>query len=136
MNKTKLTILVIAIVAFAAIITCSLVPKITNTNSKNMKAENGDMVSVNYTGKLTDGTVFDSSIPRGKPIQFVLGAGMVIKGWDEGVLGMSIGEKKTLDIPADKAYGSQGVPDGKGGYIIPQNATLTFDVELVDIKRK
>ncbi len=101
-----------------------------------MKAENGDMVSVNYTGKLTDGTVFDSSIPRGKPIQFVLGAGMVIKGWDEGVLGMSIGEKKTLDIPADKAYGSQGVPDGKGGYIIPQNATLTFDVELVDIKRK
>lgn len=135
MNKTKLTIIILAVVAFAAIVTYSLGSNLTNKNS-NMKAENGDMVSVNYTGKLTDGTVFDSSIPRGKPISFVLGAGMVIKGWDEGILGMAIGEKKTLNIPAEKAYGAQGVPDGKGGYIIPQNAALTFDVELVDIKRK
>ena len=62
-------------------------------------AQNGDTVEVHYTGKLVDGTVFDSSIPRGTPIEFTLGAGQVIAGWDQGILGMTVGEKKTLTIP-------------------------------------
>ncbi len=104
--------------------------------------QNGDVVFVHYTGKLSDGTIFDSSNQsvngqpaRNKPFQFILGAGMVIKGWDEGVLGMKIGEKKTLTIAPEKGYGSQGVPDGKGGYVIPPNSTLTFDVEVLDALR-
>ena len=98
-------------------------------------AQNGDTVFVNYTGKLTDGTVFDSSIPRGQPFSFQLGAGMVIAGWEKGILGMHVGEKKTLTIPAADGYGAQGVPNGRGGYAIPPNATLIFDVELMDVKK-
>lgn len=114
----------------------------TIMNQTETTVQNSDVVFVHYTGKLADGTIFDSSVEsvngqpaRNKPFQFVLGAGMVIKGWDEGVLGMKVGEKKTLVIPSDKAYGSQGVPDGKGGYIIPPDATLTFDVEVLDALR-
>ncbi len=106
----------------------------TNTNS-TMTAQKGDTVFVHYTGKLTNGTVFDSSIPRGQPFAFKLGAGMVIAGWEKGILGMKVGEKKTLTIPAVDGYGEAGAPDGRGGYVIPPNATLVFDVELVDIKR-
>lgn len=91
-------------------------------------AQNGDTVSVHYTGKLENGEVFDSSLTRGVPFEFELGAGEVIQGWDEGILGMKKGEKKTLTIPADKGYGARGVPG-----VIPENATLIFDVELVDI---
>ncbi len=91
----------------------------------------GTIVSVNYTGKLTDGTVFDSSYTRGTPIEFELGAGQVILGWDEGIEGMKVGEKKTLTIPPDKAYGAAGVPP-----TIPPNATLIFDVELMGVKAK
>lgn len=108
----------------------------TDSNTSPSTAQNGDLVSVHYTGKLTDGTKFDSSLDRGKPFSFVLGSGMVIKGWDEGVLGMTKGEKKTLEIPGDKAYGALGVSNGQGGYLIPPNASLVFDVELVDISRK
>lgn len=97
-------------------------------------AKVGDTVSVHYTGKLTDGTVFDSSIPRGQAFDFRLGEGRVIAGWEEGVKGMKIGEKRTLTIPGDMAYGSRGVPNGQGGYLIPPNATLVFDVELLNIK--
>lgn len=111
----------------------------TTTNSTNtmsdVTAQKGDTVFVQYTGKLTDGTVFDSSIPRGQPFAFKLGAGMVIAGWEKGILGMKVGEKKTLTIPAADGYGAAGVPDQQGGYVIPPNATLVFDVELVDVKR-
>ncbi len=100
-----------------------------------LTAESGDKVSVHYTGRLENGTKFDSSLDRGQPFTFTLGAGMVIKGWDEGVLGMKVGEKKVLDISPEKGYGSQGVPDGRGGYVIPPNSKLIFDVEVVDIKR-
>ncbi|HEV8062074.1 MAG TPA: FKBP-type peptidyl-prolyl cis-trans isomerase [Gemmataceae bacterium] len=94
------------------------------------EAKKGDLVSVHYTGKLKDGTKFDSSRDRGVPLQFVLGIGKVIKGWDEGLQGMKAGGKRKLIIPADLAYGAQGA-----GGVIPPNAELTFDVELVKIGR-
>lgn len=89
----------------------------------------GKTVSVHYTGKLQDGKVFDSSISRGEPITFQLGAGRVIKGWDEGIALMKAGGKAQLIIPSDLAYGERGA-----GGVIPPNATLVFDVELVDVK--
>lgn len=109
----------------------------TNTNKpmSTVTAQKGDTVFVQYTGKLTDGTVFDSSIPRGQPFSFKLGSGMVIAGWEKGILGMHVGEKKTLTIAPADGYGANGVPNGRGGYVIPPNATLVFDVELVDVKR-
>ena len=94
-------------------------------------AKNGDTVSVLYAGKLKDGTEFDSSAKHGnEPIEFILGRGMVIKGWDEGLQGMQVGEKRTLVIPPSLGYGEQGA-----GGVIPPNATLTFDVELVGLRR-
>lgn len=87
----------------------------------------GKVVAVHYTGTLTNGTVFDSSIPRGEPFQFTLGAGMVIKGWDLGVAGMKVGGKRKLTIPAPLAYGDQAVGGGK----IPAGSTLVFEVELL-----
>ena len=94
-------------------------------------ARDGDTVSVLYTGKLKDGTEFDSSAKHGnEPIEFVLGKSMVIKGWDMGVAGMQVGEKRTLVIPPALGYGEQGA-----GGVIPPNATLTFDVELVALRR-
>jgi FKBP-type peptidyl-prolyl cis-trans isomerase len=91
-------------------------------------AENGSNVSVNYTGWLTNGTQFDSSIGRG-PFTFRIGAGQVIPGWDEGVKGMRVGGKRKLTIPPDLGYGASGA-----GGVIPPNATLVFDVELLDVK--
>lgn len=93
------------------------------------EAKSGDTISVNYTGWLADGTKFDSSYDRNQPFDFVLGAGNVIKGWDEGVVGMKVGGKRKLIIPPDLAYGAGGYPP-----TIPPNATLTFEVELVAIK--
>jgi peptidylprolyl isomerase len=90
-------------------------------------AKAGDMVSVNYTGTLTNGTKFDSSYDRGQPITFKLGVGQVIAGWDQGVTGMKVGEKRHLVIPASLAYGSQAMGT------IPSNSTLVFDVELMKI---
>ena len=94
-----------------------------------IRAENGKTVSVHYTGKLTDGTKFDSSLDRNQPIEFVLGQGRVIKGWDEGISYLKVGGKATFIIPSDLAYGERGA-----GGVIPPNATLIFDVELVDVK--
>lgn len=93
-------------------------------------AKAGDTVWVHYTGRLTDGTKFDSSLDQGKPIEFKLGTGMVIKGWDEGIAGMKIGEKRKLTIPPTIGYGARGYPPA-----IPPNATLVFDVELAGIRR-
>jgi len=88
----------------------------------------GDTVTVHYTGKLLNGTKFDSSVDRGQPIDFPVGKGQVIKGWDEALLGMKKGEKRVLIIPADLGYG----PSGRGP--IPPNAYMVFDVELVNFQ--
>lgn len=92
-------------------------------------AQNGQRVSVAYSGKLTDGKIFDSSIPRGEPFVLTLGAGEVIPGWEIGILGMKVGEKRQLTIPPELAYGKDGFPG-----IIPGDATLIFEVELLAIE--
>ena len=93
------------------------------------EAHVGETAFVHYTGWLEDGTKFDSSVDRGEPFSFRLGAGRVIKGWDEGVVGMRIGTKRKLIIPPHLGYGSRGA-----GRIIPPNATLIFEVELLDLR--
>ncbi|HEY2738758.1 MAG TPA: FKBP-type peptidyl-prolyl cis-trans isomerase [Thermoanaerobaculia bacterium] len=93
------------------------------------EAKAGKTVSVHYTGWLENGTKFDSSHDRKQPFSFALGAGQVIKGWDEGVQGMKIGGKRRLTIPASIGYGARGA-----GGVIPPNATLIFEVELLGVK--
>lgn len=89
----------------------------------------GDILTVDYTGKLTDGKQFDSSVGK-KPFQFIIGAGQVIKGWDQGMIGMKTGGKRELTIPSNLGYGENGAGD-----VIPPNATLKFDVDLIKIDR-
>ena len=92
-------------------------------------AKAGDTVTVHYTGTLTNGKKFDSSVDRGQPFSFQLEQGQVIRGWEEGLLGMRAGEKRRLTIPPELGYGTQGV-----GNAIPPNATLIFEVEMLEIK--
>ena len=105
----------------------------TTQEGSGKQAIDGKTVEVHYTGWLSDGgkkgTKFDSSVDRGKTFSFGLGMGQVIKGWDEGVAGMKIGEKRTLIIPSNLGYGARGA-----GNVIPPNAELIFDVELIDVK--
>jgi len=91
--------------------------------------QNGQKVIVHYTGWLTNGTKFDSSVDRGQPFDFVLGQGQVIKGWDEGVATMKIGGKRKLVIPASLGYGARGA-----GGVIPPNSTLVFEVQLLNVQ--
>ncbi len=94
----------------------------------------GKTLTVHYIGALADGTKFDSSRDRGAPFTFTLGAGQVIKGWDEGVAGMKVGGTRILVIPSDLAYGDSGIPGPNGTYVIPPKATLVFQVELLNVK--
>jgi len=92
-------------------------------------AESGKTVSVHYTGTLPDGSKFDSSLDRGRPFEFTLGQGRVIKGWEQGVLGMKVGGKRKLEIPPDLGYGARGFPP-----VIPANSTLHFEIELLGVR--
>ncbi|KAL6839981.1 hypothetical protein ACP4OV_029791 [Aristida adscensionis] len=99
--------------------------------SCTLQAHKGDKIKVHYRGTLTDGSVFDSSYDRGDPFEFTLGNGQVIKGWDQGLLGMCVGEKRKLKIPAKMGYGERGSPPK-----IPGGATLVFDTELIAVNGK
>jgi FKBP-type peptidyl-prolyl cis-trans isomerase len=98
------------------------------TTGAGASPKKGDTVTVHYTGWLTDGTKFDSSVDRDEPFAFVLGEGQVIQGWDQGVAAMRVGDKARLTIPPQLAYGASGYPGA-----IPPNATLIFEVELLSV---
>ncbi len=93
------------------------------------EAKSGNTVAVHYTGTLTDGKKFDSSLDRGSPFEFQLGAGMVIQGWEQGIAGMKVGGKRRLVVPPEMGYGARGFAN-----LIPPNSTLVFEVELMDVK--
>ena len=103
------------------------IEKLAEGNGAAPKA--GDKVVVHYTGWLTTGTKFDSSVDRGQPFVFTIGRGQVIKGWDEGVATMKVGDKARLTIPPELGYGARGA-----GGVIPPNATLIFEVELLEVR--
>ena len=105
--------------------------KVTNAVECSRKSKAGDTLSMHYDGKLIDGKEFDSSRKRGRPFKFTLGKGQVIKGWDQGLLDMCEGDKRTLTIPPHLGYGDRGA-----GGVIPGGATLVFDVELLEIVNK
>jgi peptidylprolyl isomerase len=153
MPKQAIAVLIVGIIALAIVslfifnITDSFMPqskpvptpKMDNATATQLKIEDtqpgtgqevksGDTVVIHYNGTLTDGTKFDSSYDRGEPFETQIGTGQVIKGWDQGVVGMKVGGKRKLTIPPDLGYGAQGAGP------IPPNSTLIFEVELVGIK--
>jgi FKBP-type peptidyl-prolyl cis-trans isomerase FkpA len=139
-NKTKtiLLVLLISIFAMSNLLAKGKIVKMESgltyeitTKGNGEACKKGDLVRVHYTGWLLDGKKFDSSKDRNQPFDFKLGAGMVIKGWDQGVDGMKIGEVRMLTIPSDLAYGDRGA-----GGVIPPKATLKFEVQLLEINPK
>ncbi|XP_058814667.1 FK506-binding protein 2 [Topomyia yanbarensis] len=122
---------VLVLSCLVAVVICESKPKVDVVSVPEgctSKSKSGDMLTMHYTGKLTDGTKFDSSFDRDQPFTFQLGAGQVIKGWDLGLTDMCVGEKRKLTIPPELGYGERGA-----GNVIPGGATLVFDVELINI---
>lgn len=105
-----------------------IIKKLNDGSDRSKLSNQGDIISVDYEGVLTDGTMFDNSYDRGQPFSFTLGIGQVIQGWDQGMLGLAEGDQVLLFIPSDLAYGSSGA-----GALIPPNTDLVFFVEIVDI---
>jgi peptidylprolyl isomerase len=103
---------------------------VSTVEGSGEEAKAGDTITVHYIGVLPDGTVFDSSRERGTPFSFTLGVGQVIQGWDQGLLGTKVGDRMIIAIPPELGYGAQAV-----GGVIPANATLLFDVEVLEISR-
>ena len=140
MNKTKIIAIATAVILIIAGVAAGLKLNNQKMNKQGVEieilkegtgaiAKKGDTVSVHYVGVLENGTKFDSSVDRGTPFEFSLGAGQVIPGWDIGVEGMKIGETRKLIIPSELAYGPNGA-----GNAIPPNATLIFEVQLLGVK--
>merc|ERR1712176_1498223 len=131
LQKMKVLVALVAVVAVIAepeVKDSGLkVEYISKPDSCDRVAMNGQMLTMHYTGTLEDGTKFDSSVDRNEPFKFQIGVGQVIRGWEEGVLGMCIGEKRKLIVPPELGYGDQGA-----GQVIPGGATLYFDIELLE----
>ncbi len=141
---------VLIIIVFFVVMRGGVLPGITNpldqaimesqlqqqdvTTGGGQEAKIGSTVRVHYVGTLADGTKFDSSRDRGAPFEFRLGAGGVIPGWEQGIQGMKVGGTRILVIPPSLAYGAQGVKNQQGQYVIPPNATLIFEVELLEVR--
>ena len=147
-KKITYIIVLIAVILFGYII-YSVIQSNKNKNMENTNAtttnqvvgelrvaEAGDIIVINYSGKLANGTEFDSSYKRGQPFVFQVGVGQVIAGWDEGLIGAKRGDKKTLTITPDKGYGAEDVKGQDGKIVIPKNSTLIFDVEVVEVISK
>jgi peptidylprolyl isomerase len=141
MNRTTVPALLALAITVASCAACGgkMTPKDITTPSGLMyhdivvgtgaSPQTGQVAVVHYTGRLTDGKIFDSSLDRGTPFEFQIGRGQVIKGWDEGVATMKVGGKRQLTIPPELGYGARGA-----GGVIPPNATLVFEVELLGVK--
>ena len=137
----NITIIGVMLMAFLAVFGCNEEKKevkmksgliiVDNVVGEGLEAEKFDILTVNYTGKLEDGTVFDSSKNPGRdPFPVTIGIGQVIKGWDEGIIGMKVGGTRTLTIPPEMGYGARGAGD-----VIPPNVTLIFEVELLEVDK-
>ena len=132
LNKTILVLGLILVVLFLFKLdfgdgNMELKIEVIQEGSGDQKVKSGDSISVHYTGTLEDGTKFDSSVDRGQPYEFTIGRGMVIQGWEQGLLDMKVGEKRKLTIPSTMGYGDRDMG------AIPPNSVLLFDVELISI---